>query len=93
MRFYILTWQHKADRYKDALRDAGFILDKINPDVVLFDHDLALDKQRAYRPEMVAYAETGARVFLYRRCFGMVLSRLTLASVLCLCRLPGMQSS
>jgi hypothetical protein len=65
LRIYVHEWQHKGRRYKESLLDAGCILDDVNPDVVLFDHDLGLDGKHAYRPELLAFAELGARVFIY----------------------------
>lgn len=64
MKFWLSEWQHKGAPFVRALLDAGHTIDESDPDFVLFDHDIAIDRI-GYRPALRPFVKRGIPIFLY----------------------------
>lgn len=64
MKFWLSEWQHKGAPFVRALLDAGNTIDENDPDFVLFDHDIAIDRN-GYRAELEPFIRREIPIFLY----------------------------
>lgn len=66
MKFWHINYQHKGRPYLDALLQAGFVLDKDNPDFLMIDRERYMVKNQSPRDDVKYYQDVP--IIIYPHC-------------------------